>query len=109
MLSKAYQIEARMFLRLRITVTKKRLKTSTHLKVLFTNTTNNQKPYKGFTQTYGIHYTKTIEPVAKLNTVRVFALVYVDDIILIGNNLAEIEKLKKTLPVKFEIKDLGQM
>lgn len=36
-------------------------------------------------------------------------IVYVYDIVLIGNNLAEIERLKKTLITEFEVRNLGQM
>ncbi|RVX02271.1 Retrovirus-related Pol polyprotein from transposon RE1 [Vitis vinifera] len=36
-------------------------------------------------------------------------IVYVDDIILTGDNTGEVERLKKVLATKFEVKDLGQM
>lgn len=36
-------------------------------------------------------------------------LVYVDDIILIGNNEVEISKVNSLLKSKFSIKDLGKM
>ncbi|KAG6534319.1 hypothetical protein ZIOFF_008205 [Zingiber officinale] len=36
-------------------------------------------------------------------------IVYVDDIILMGNNVIEMERLKKSLAVEFEIKDLGAL
>ncbi|XP_022893597.1 uncharacterized protein LOC111408063 [Olea europaea var. sylvestris] len=36
-------------------------------------------------------------------------IVYVDDIILTGDNTAKMEKLKKCLATEFEVKDLGQM
>ena len=36
-------------------------------------------------------------------------IVYVDDIILIGDNTGEVERLKKVLATEFEIKYLGQM
>ena len=34
-------------------------------------------------------------------------IVYVDDIILIGDNTREVERLKKVLATEFEVKDLG--
>ena len=34
-------------------------------------------------------------------------IVYVDDIILIGNDLEEMQRLKKYMANEFEIKDLG--
>ena len=36
-------------------------------------------------------------------------IVYVDDIVLIGNNLAEMEKLKRQLAKEFETKDLRKL
>ena len=36
-------------------------------------------------------------------------IVYVDDIILTGDNTGKVERLKKVLATKFEVKDLGQM
>ena len=36
-------------------------------------------------------------------------IVYVDDIILIGDDTGEVERLKKVLATAFEVKDLGQM
>ena len=36
-------------------------------------------------------------------------IVYVDDIILIGDNTGEVERLKKVFAIEFEEKDLGQM
>ena len=40
---------------------------------------------------------------------RTILIVYVDDIILIGDDLDEMEKLKKILGKEFEIKNLGQL
>ncbi|XP_022863960.1 uncharacterized protein LOC111383990 [Olea europaea var. sylvestris] len=36
-------------------------------------------------------------------------IVYVDDIVVTGDNIVEIERLKKSLAAEFEVKDLGQM
>ena len=36
-------------------------------------------------------------------------IVYVDDIILTGDNIREVETLKKVLTTEFEVKDLCQM
>ena len=36
-------------------------------------------------------------------------IVYIDDIILIGDDTGEVERLKKVLATAFEVKDLGQM
>ncbi|XP_024024098.1 uncharacterized protein LOC112092356 [Morus notabilis] len=40
---------------------------------------------------------------------KVILIVYVDDIILTGDNIAEMERLKSILAMEFEVKDLGQM
>lgn len=40
---------------------------------------------------------------------RAIMIIYVDDIILIGNNPEEIGKLKNILVEKFEVKNLGQL
>lgn len=39
----------------------------------------------------------------------VILIVYVDDIILIGDNVTEMDRLKKSLALEFEIKDLGSL
>ena len=36
-------------------------------------------------------------------------IMYVDDIILTGDNTGEVERLKKVLATEFEVNDLGQM
>ena len=43
----------------------------------------------------------------RTKTVYVAALIYVDDIILLGNDVDQIEKVKTYLDGKFSIKDLG--
>ncbi|GJS76616.1 retrovirus-related pol polyprotein from transposon TNT 1-94 [Tanacetum coccineum] len=116
---------------------------------------------KGHTQTYGIDYSETFSPVAKINTIRVLIsiaankgwplhqfdvknaflhgelkeeiymeaprgftdsfgerergnlitclIIYVDDMIITGNDKEEITKLKKNLFTEFEMKDLGRL
>ena len=34
-------------------------------------------------------------------------IVYVDDIILTGDNIGEVERLKKVLAIEFKVNDLG--
>jgi Reverse transcriptase (RNA-dependent DNA polymerase) len=43
----------------------------------------------------------------KSNDITIIVLVYVDDIIITGNNMEEIKKVKAQLRKKFDIKDLG--
>ena len=39
----------------------------------------------------------------------IILIVYVDDIILIGNDLLEMNRLNQSLSLEFEIKDLGSL
>ncbi|XP_071739845.1 uncharacterized mitochondrial protein AtMg00810-like [Rutidosis leptorrhynchoides] len=43
------------------------------------------------------------------NSIFIALLVYVDDIIITGNNISEVEKVKHFLKTKFMIKDLGEL
>ena len=43
------------------------------------------------------------------NGKKIILIVYVNDIILIGDNIKEMGRLKKVLATKFEVKDLGKM
>ncbi|GJQ90843.1 ribonuclease H-like domain-containing protein [Tanacetum coccineum] len=65
----------------------------------------------GFGQKEGIDYEETFSPVVKMSDKGVFLalLVYVDDIIITGNNICEIEKFKVYLKSKFMIKDLVKL
>ncbi|GKA96093.1 putative RNA-directed DNA polymerase [Tanacetum coccineum] len=72
---------------------------------------------KGFTQMEGVDYHDTFAPVAKLadhslfiyeaGSIMVVILIYVDDVIITGNNLTKIQETKKQLDDEFNIKDLG--
>lgn len=44
-----------------------------------------------------------------LNGLKIILIVYVNDIILIEDNLTKIEILKIILAIEFEVRDLGQM
>ncbi|GJU77958.1 ribonuclease H-like domain-containing protein [Tanacetum coccineum] len=57
--------------------------------------TKSKSDYSLFTKSFG--------------DVFIALLVYVDDIIITGNSLAEIEKVKQFLKTKFMIKDLGKL
>ncbi|GJT03132.1 uncharacterized mitochondrial protein-like protein [Tanacetum coccineum] len=68
---------------------------------------------KGFTQIEGVDYHDTFAPVAdshfisNRSSIMVVVLIYVDDVIITGNNLTKIQETKKQLDDEFSIKDLG--
>ena len=47
--------------------------------------------------------------VKKTNDCIVVILIYVDDLIIGGDSMEEISKLKKNLEMKFQMKDLGEL
>ncbi|XP_019055285.1 PREDICTED: uncharacterized protein LOC109115550 [Nelumbo nucifera] len=59
----------------------------------------------GYTQTQSDH---TLF-VKKKDTLVIFLIVYVDDIVVTSNDIEEVSALKKFLSSKFEIKDLGEL
>ncbi|GJY55455.1 ribonuclease H-like domain-containing protein, partial [Tanacetum coccineum] len=64
-----------------------------------------------FGQKERINYEETFSPVVKMSIKGVFLalIIYVDDIIITGNNISEIEKFKVYLKSKFMIKELGKL
>lgn len=68
---------------------------------------------KGYTQTYEIDYQETFAPMAdhtlfykRVGTDITLLIVYVDDMIVTGSNLCEIEELRDYLAKEFKMKDL---
>ena len=47
--------------------------------------------------------------VKKVNDCIVVILIYVDDLIIVGDSMAEIRKLKKNQETQFHMKDLGEL
>ncbi|KAA0064270.1 gag/pol protein [Cucumis melo var. makuwa] len=90
---------------------------------------------KGYTQKEGIYYEETFSPVAMIKSIRIllsiatfydyeiwqmdvknkriinstvaFLVLYVDDILLIGNDVGHLTDIKKWLATQFQMKDLG--
>ncbi|XP_075658625.1 putative mitochondrial protein AtMg00820 [Castanea sativa] len=69
---------------------------------------------KGYTQREGLDFLETFSPMAKTVSVKVLlalavAKVYVDDMIITGNDSTCVAVLKSVLDQKFGIKDLGSL
>ncbi|KAI5336207.1 hypothetical protein L3X38_015473 [Prunus dulcis] len=62
---------------------------------------------RGFTQTFGVDYKETVRILLSVAVGKLVVLIYVDDIIITGDNIDEINTLKHSLHQKFAIKDLG--
>ncbi|KAK9065205.1 hypothetical protein SSX86_016588 [Deinandra increscens subsp. villosa] len=62
---------------------------------------------KGYTQTYGIDYAETFSP--KKESHVTCLIIYVDDMIVTGDDGDEILQLKKNLSAEFEMKNLGRL
>nr|GEV60055.1 reverse transcriptase domain-containing protein [Tanacetum cinerariifolium] len=86
---------------------------------------------KGFPQTYGVSYEETFSPVADIRAIRIliaiaafydyeiwemnasgsngtFLILYVDDIIIMGNHIPSLQSVKSYLGKCFTMKDLGK-
>ncbi|GKD02187.1 retrotransposon protein, putative, ty1-copia subclass, partial [Tanacetum coccineum] len=74
---------------------------------------------KGFTQIYGLEYEETFSPVADIRAIRIllaiasgsnvtFLILYVDDILIMGNNIPMLQELKSWLCKCFSMKDLRE-
>ncbi|RVW75443.1 Retrovirus-related Pol polyprotein from transposon RE1 [Vitis vinifera] len=75
---------------------------------------------KGYKQTYGVDYQETFAPVAKMNTIHILLSLVanfgwslqqldVKNAFLHGDNIVEIERLKKKLAKELDIKDLRRL
>ncbi|GJV91275.1 putative reverse transcriptase domain-containing protein [Tanacetum coccineum] len=81
---------------------------------------------KGYTQTYGVDYGETLSPVTDIRAIRIllaitalydyaicrsnvaFLILYVDDILLMGNNVTMLQEVKSWLYKCYSMKDLGE-